>query len=125
VAKILIVDDEKDLTDMLVLRLRKQGGHDAIAAYDGDEALQLAGEQRPDLIVLDLVMPKKSGYEVAQILKQQESTKNIPLIILTASAGPATNDAIVKLGVAGYITKPFAAPELMAEIDKVLRGGKR
>jgi len=119
-AKILIVDDEREFVDMLALRLEKSGGYEVVRGYDGEEGLKLAEEQMPDLVVLDIMMPKMDGNELIRRLKKNEKTQNIPIIVLTASTAPSTVDKFLALGAIDFIMKPFEPPELMDKIKQAL-----
>lgn len=119
-AKIIIIDDEREFVEMLGLRLRRSGGYEVIPAFDGEEGLKAAQEQKPDLIMLDVMMPKMDGYEMLKRLKENEATKKIPVIVLTASTASSTTDKFIALGVNDFVIKPFEAPALMAKIKKVL-----
>ena len=120
-AKILVIDDEKEFNEMLCLRLAKSGGHETLMALDGFEGLKLTQDKQPDLIILDIMMPKMDGFEVFKKLKENNLTSTIPVVILTASANPDTAKNLVASGVNGYLTKPFEAKELLALIEKVLK----
>lgn len=120
-AKILIVDDEKEFIDMLAVRLQRTGGYEILEAFDGEEGLRVAKETLPDLIILDLTMPKLSGAGVLKLLKENASTQTIPVLILTASVAPATVKEIAALGAAGFIAKPFETKDLMDKVAFALK----
>jgi DNA-binding response OmpR family regulator len=117
VAKILVVDDEPNIREVVGLYLR-QDGHVVVSAADGDEALRLHQQTRPDLVVLDLMLPGLSGLEVCRRL---QATRRVPLIMLTAKG--EEEDRIVGLGMGAddYMVKPFSPRELVARIEAVLR----
>ncbi|MFA6169387.1 MAG: response regulator [Candidatus Margulisiibacteriota bacterium] len=119
-AKILLVDDETEFVEMLAFRLAKAGGYEVESAYDGEEGLQKARAGHPDLIILDIWMPKKDGYQVIKELKSSEGTALIPVIILTASTLPQTLAKIKAAGAADYILKPFEPTVMMAKIKAAL-----
>jgi DNA-binding response OmpR family regulator len=119
-AKILIVDDETEFAEMVALRLRKTGGYEAEAAFDGEAGLRAARENKPDLILLDLMMPKLDGYQVLEELKKNGQTSGIPVIMLTASASPKTLEKLLQIGAADYVIKPFEPLVLMAKIKAAL-----
>ncbi|MBI4706684.1 MAG: response regulator transcription factor [Candidatus Omnitrophica bacterium] len=121
--KILIVDDEKDIVKMLDYNLKKEGFRTALA-YDGEDALDLARRERPDLILLDLMLPEIDGLEVCKQLKKEEKTAGIPVIMLTAKSQEADKVIGLELGADDYITKPFSIRELIARVKVVLRRGK-
>jgi CheY-like chemotaxis protein len=114
--KILVVDDENDLLMVTLLRL-KHVGYEAFGAADGQEAVDLARQKTPDLILMDVLLPVMNGDEAAKILKEDETTKNIPVILISANA-KFLEDRFAACGVAGYLTKPFRSDELVAAIKK-------
>jgi phosphate regulon transcriptional regulator PhoB len=118
--KILIVDDERDIIKMLDYNLKKEGFR-VISAYDGEDAIDSALKERPDLIVLDLMLPGLDGLEVCKTIKKENKTANIPIIMLTAKAQEADKIVGLELGADDYITKPFSPRELIARIKAVLR----
>ena len=123
-AKILIVDDERFFADLLTGCL---AGLDAqfLYARDGGSALRQAQEQSPDLILLDLVMPDRDGFEVAKALKQQPRTRDIPIIFLTGDSRVERRVEGLEMGAEDYITKPFHPPEVVARVRKALRAAAR
>ncbi|MDP2923483.1 MAG: response regulator transcription factor [Candidatus Omnitrophota bacterium] len=118
--KILIVDDEKDIVKVLDYNLKKEGFR-TILCYDGEEALDLAAKEHPDLIILDLMLPGLDGLEVCKTLKKENKTSNIPIIMLTAKAQETDKIVGLELGADDYITKPFSPRELIARVKAVLR----
>jgi phosphate regulon transcriptional regulator PhoB len=118
--KILIVDDEKDIVKMLDYNLKKEGFR-TISCSDGEEALDLANREHPDLIILDLMLPAMDGLEVCKTLKKETKTAAIPIIMLTAKAQEADKIVGLELGADDYITKPFSPRELIARVKAVLR----
>ncbi len=118
--KILIVEDEKDILKMLEYNLKKEGFR-AISAQDGEEALDLALAQQPDLILLDLMLPGIDGIEVCKTLKKENKTRLIPIIMLTAKGQESDKVIGLELGADDYVTKPFSPRELIARIKAVLR----
>jgi CheY-like chemotaxis protein len=117
--KILIVDDEKDLLDMLSFRLQSNG-FEVSSALDGPSGIEKAKSDKPDLIILDLMMPKMDGYEVAKKLKKDTATSNIPIIVLTAAVTPDLNQKVCQVYAADCITKPFEPKDLIEKINKIL-----
>lgn len=119
---ILVVDDQADLTDLIKFNLERKG-HRVLTAADGESALQTARSRLPDLIILDLMLPKKNGREVAIALRSEPSTRGIPIIMLTALS--AENDVVLglQIGADDYVTKPFSVEVLMARVTAVLRRG--
>jgi DNA-binding response OmpR family regulator len=117
--KILIVDDEPDMLEILRFRLEKNG-YKIVTASSGEEGLKKAETAKPDLILLDILLPGMSGLEVARKLKKNKLTKNIPIIIVTALIGKDVMSEGVKDGAEYLISKPFDPAELLAEIKKVV-----
>jgi len=119
--KILIVDDEAQLVDMLKMRFQAEG-YDVITAFDGKEGLKKAKDFKPDLIILDIMMPIMSGSEVAAVLKEDEQFSQIPIIFLTCLAvGIADKQSNEQIGGNLFIAKPFETDELMLMVDKILK----
>ena len=118
--RILCVDDTEDIRELLRMRLRA-AGHEAFTAADGESGLELAHTIQPDLILLDLMMPGLSGYEVCQRLKESPTTRRIPIIFLTARSEIDDRVRGLELGAVDYIGKPFDASELMARLRVALR----
>ena len=113
--KILVVDDEPHIVKMVESRL-KANGYEVIIAYDGQEAVEKVNSDMPDLIVLDLLLPKIDGYMVSDMLKQEEKYKNIPIVMLTARAGYEDMKKGLEIGAIAYLTKPFKAEVLLGII---------
>jgi CheY-like chemotaxis protein len=109
--RVLVVDDEPDV--LLLCRLNlQQRGYDVLEAGDGKTALSLAREERPDVVVLDLMLPGMTGYDVLAALTQDERTRHIPVVILTAKSLQADRDRSAELGASAFLTKPFVPAEL-------------
>ena len=117
--KILIVDDAEDTVELLKKRFRAEG-YDTAEAYNGEEGLQKVPEFNPDLIVLDIMMPKIDGYEVCQRLKADESTKYIPVLMLTAKGEVEHKVKGLDIGADDYLSKPFDYKELSARVRSLL-----
>lgn len=115
--KILVVDDEKQIVDIVRAYLEKDG-YRVVAAYDGRQALELAARERPALLVLDLMLPEMSGWDVMRSLRQ---TSDVPVIILTARDDPTDKVVGLELGADDYVVKPFEPKELLARVRAVLR----
>jgi two-component system response regulator VicR len=118
--KIMIVDDEPDTVDLVKLVLETEG-YETSAAYSGQDALDKISVERPDLVLLDIMMPHLDGWAVRKEIVENEDTKNIPVVMLTAKAQPL--DKMIGLhvvGVTDYITKPFGLQELVDRVKKVL-----
>lgn len=118
-AKILIAEDERDIRELVVFTL-EFGGFEVIAATNGQEAVELARQHRPDLILLDVRMPKMSGYEACRLLKAQEETRTIPVVFLSAKGQEAEIREGLAAGADAYILKPFAPDELIQQIRALL-----
>ena len=116
--RILIIDDEPDLVDLLKLRLER-AGYEVRAAYDGKSGLALAVTLKPDLILLDVILPEMSGYSAILELKSLAETKPIPIIVMTAMG--ETQSIFSAEGVAGFVTKPFVEADLLSQIETTLR----
>lgn len=115
--KILIVDDEKNIADIIAFNLKKEG-YQVITADDGEEGVKMAFEENPDLILLDIMMPKMDGYEACKKIREK---KNTPIIMLTARAEELDKVLGLELGADDYVTKPFGVRELMARVKANLR----
>jgi DNA-binding response OmpR family regulator len=118
--KILVVDDEKVNVDFFQVMLSKLG-FEVDIAYDGEAALKRVEVSKPDIILLDLIMPKLTGFELTKILKGKSETKDIPIIILTAIDDIKEKVDMLELGIDDYITKPFNFIEILARIRSILR----
>jgi DNA-binding response OmpR family regulator len=121
--KILIIEDESDVADLLTLNLRKAGYKVATAA-DGTIGLQKARDDRPDFIILDLMLPKMSGLEVCKILKSDTATAHTPILMLTAKAEEIDRIVGLEFGADDYVTKPFSPREIVLRIRAILRRGE-
>lgn len=117
---ILVIDDEKDLIKLVDFHLSKEG-YLVIGAKNGIEGLDIAQKHRPDLILLDIMMPKLDGLEVCKRLKGAPETARIPVVMLTAKAQEADKVLGLELGADDYITKPFSPREMVARVKAVLR----
>lgn len=115
--KILIVEDDRNLLDTLKYNLRKEG-YNAVAAFDGAEALDVARREKPDLIILDIMLPKLSGFEVCRILRKEMT---IPILMLTAKDEEVDKIVGLEIGADDYMTKPFSMRELLARLGAMLR----
>lgn len=116
---VLVADDEEDIRALVAFRL-KRAGYEVITAADGDEALLLATTRLPDLIVLDMMMPKATGLEVTRSLRAQSTTREIPVILLTARAQEADVARGFKAGVDDYVKKPFSPQDLQTRVQALL-----
>jgi two-component system phosphate regulon response regulator PhoB len=118
--KIEIIEDDRDIVEMVEYNLKEEG-YRTIAAFDGEKGIEQAKREKPDLIILDLMLPAIDGFEVCKILRQQESTSRIPIIILSAKSRETDKVVGLELGADDYVTKPFSPRELLARIKAVLR----
>lgn len=118
-ARILVAEDDPYILKMLDFRL-KHLGHEIIDAVDGGQALEIATREKPDLVLLDIMMPVMDGFQVLRKLKSQEETKNIPVIMLTAKGQEKDIVTGLEAGAADYVTKPFNFAELIARINRAL-----
>jgi DNA-binding response OmpR family regulator len=118
-ATVLVADDDSDVLALVVRRLQRAGYH-VITAEDGAEALRLAQDNLPDLAVLDIMMPKLTGYEVTQRLREDPATERMPVILLTARVQEADVNRGFTAGADDYIKKPFSPQELCSRVQAVL-----
>ena len=116
--RILIIEDEKNIVDILVFNLSREG-YDTLEAYDGEAGLQLALEQDPDLILLDLMLPKRNGFDVCRAIREQG--RATPILMLTAREEETDKVLGLELGADDYITKPFSMRELLARVKANIR----
>ncbi len=119
--KILIVEDEPDVIEMLKRQLDRAGSYHTITAPDGSSGIKKAREEAPALIVLDLMLPAMSGLEVCRVLKSDGMTRAIPIIMLTAKAEEVDRIVGLEFGADDYVTKPFSPRELVLRIGAILR----
>lgn len=117
--KILVVEDEPDIADGIEIRL-DMAGYKVIKAGNGQEAVLKARNELPDLVLLDLMIPKMDGYEVCRVLRSAESTKKTPILILTALQMVGDVDKAFEAGANDYLSKPFTNERLLAKIEKLL-----
>jgi CheY-like chemotaxis protein len=118
-ARILLVEDEPNIQRLISYALQTRG-HDVSVAQDGSEGLLVARTQKPDLILLDMVMPEMSGIEVLVALKGDSSLKSIPVLIVTASAQKEEAEKAIELGAADYLIKPFRVHDLQEAVASLL-----
>jgi two-component system response regulator VicR len=120
-AKVLIVDDDREMVELIQLFLAN-AGYQTLTAVSGEAALETAFRELPDLILLDIMMPKIDGWEVFRSIRNDPHTKNIPIVFITART--QNIDKMIGLSVMkaeGYITKPFGKKELLEEVERILR----
>jgi DNA-binding response OmpR family regulator len=117
--KILIVDDERDIVKVVMIRL-KSSGYDVVTAFDGAQGIFMAHKEKPNLIILDIRMPAGDGFTVAEKLKNSEDASSIPIIFLTGSPAPNSEERAMELGARFYIKKPYDPEELMDAIKRAM-----
>ena len=122
--KILVVDDEIDVVDFIERTLKSEG-FDVVTAYDGIGALDLVGSERPDLVLLDIMMPMMSGYEVCEQIKSNPQTQNVPVICVTSAHAPDARSQCLRAGASTLIVKPFLPAELVAQIRRYLKADEQ
>ena len=118
--KILVAEDDRTLLDVLKYNLAKEG-HSVVLATDGLQAIDVARREKPDLIVLDIMLPKLEGFEVCRTLRKEMTT---PILMLTAKAGETDKVVALELGADDYMTKPFSMREFLARVRAMLRRTK-
>jgi DNA-binding response OmpR family regulator len=121
--RILVVDDDPIILRLLASRL-KNSGYDVVSAIDGESGLKKAIAKKPDLVLLDIIMPGLNGFEVCKRLKENDKTKDIPVIMLTALAGENDLSKSLEEGADCFITKPFRAVDLLHEIKTIMQNKK-
>jgi len=119
-AKILVVDDEIQLIEMVQMRL-EANGYDVVAANDGEEGIEKVKSENPDLIILDIMMPKMDGFEVCKILKNDPQYSKIPIIFLSAKVQEEDLENGKEKGADAFVKKPFETSELLAKITELLQ----
>jgi DNA-binding response OmpR family regulator len=115
--KVLVVDDEQDVAKALKVRL-KANGYNVVLAYDSVEAFMMANQEKPDLIILDIMIPGGGGFVVAERLKQSQATHRIPIVFLTGI--PGGEERAYKVGASAYVMKPYHPDELLETIHRAL-----
>jgi two-component system alkaline phosphatase synthesis response regulator PhoP len=119
-SKIMIVDDEKDIVELVSYNLEKEG-FKTVKAYDGEAALKMVKTQKPDLVILDLMLPKMNGLDVCREIRSNLETANLLIIMLTAKGDEVDKIIGLENGADDYITKPFSVKELIARVRSILR----
>ena len=122
--KILVAEDEKDIRELVSITMRL-AGYEVWTANDGQEALTLAREVLPDLILMDVRMPRMTGYEACRVLKKEEPTQHIPIVFLSAKGQEAEIKQGMELGAVDYILKPFETGDLPKRMAEILREATR
>ncbi|OGO60908.1 MAG: two-component system response regulator [Chloroflexi bacterium RBG_19FT_COMBO_49_13] len=123
-AKILVADNDREVREMIIFALRF-AGHEVLSASNGEEALSLAKQSIPDLILMDVRMPKMNGYETCKALKTNKDTLSIPVIFLSARGQDSEVQAGLQVGAADYILKPIAPDRLVEKIKPFLQKSVR
>jgi len=116
---VLCADDDEDILALVTLRLRR-AGFDVVTAADGEEAVRVARERRPALAVLDVMMPKQTGYEVLAALRDDETLREVKVILLSARVQESDVARGIDAGADAYLPKPFKAQELVAKVEELL-----
>jgi len=118
--KVLVAEDDPDIQVILRMVLTRLGKCEVVITFRGDEVVPLAKTHQPGLILLDVMLPEMSGFDICKALKAEESLKNIPVIFLTARSMPAEMQQALTLGAAGYLAKPFDPMTLVAQINSII-----
>jgi DNA-binding response OmpR family regulator len=118
-AKILIAEDERDIRELIEFTL-KYAGHEVVKASNGAEAVDLAPQVKPDLILMDVRMPRMTGYEACRAIKAIDEVKNVPVVFLSAKGQQTEMDTGIDAGAYDYILKPFAPDQLTRRIAEIL-----
>lgn len=118
--RILVIDDETNMVELIKFRM-EAAGYEVIAAHDGQEGWEKIKTVKPDLVLLDIMMPKMDGYNVCKLAKLDKDLKDIPIIMLTAKGQDQDKMLALNVGADGYISKPFEGKNLLAVIEKALR----
>ncbi len=119
-ATILVADDEPDVLFMTSFSLRSLGGYTVLEAHDGQEALELATKEQPDLIVMDVKMPRMTGFEACRRIRAEPNLKHIPVILLTAKGQKSEIDEGWEAGATEYMLKPYAPATLIGRVRELL-----
>jgi DNA-binding response OmpR family regulator len=117
--KILIAEDERDILELVTFTLQ-YGGYEVIPTSNGQDALELTRKEQPDLVLLDVRMPRMTGYEVCEHIKACTETRHIPVVFLSAKGQEAEVNTGLDLGATDYILKPFAPDQLLVRLGKIL-----
>lgn len=120
-ARILIAEDERDIRELVAISLRGLGGFEVTQAANGVEAVERARAEHPDLILMDVRMPKMTGYEACRQLKESAETQDIPIVFLSAKGQESEIQQGLTVGAVQYILKPFAPDELVREVRSLLK----
>ena len=118
-AKILIAEDERDIRDLVAFTLRF-AGHEVVVATNGEEAVEMAPQENPDLILMDVRMPRMTGYEACRVMKANPEIKDIPIVFLTARGQESEIQQGLDAGAEEYLLKPFAPDQLTTRVKAIL-----
>ncbi|MFA5976410.1 MAG: response regulator [Elusimicrobiota bacterium] len=118
--KVLVAEDDPDIQVILRMVLTRLGKCDVSITFQGDQVIPRVKEVQPDLILLDVMLPEMSGYDICKILKSDKTTRDIPVIFLTARSVPAEIQQALALGATGYLAKPFDPMTLIQQINTIL-----
>ncbi len=118
---ILVVEDEPNIIDSLSFLMRREG-HDVRVAQDGDAALKAVAAARPDLVILDVMLPERDGFEVCRLIRANDQWQGIKIILLTAKGRDSDREKGMAVGANDYITKPFSTREIVARVRELLEG---
>jgi DNA-binding response OmpR family regulator len=118
--KILVAEDERDIRELIAFTLRF-AGFDVTLAANGAEAVELASKIKPDLVMMDVRMPRMTGYQACAALKKKEETKNLPVIFLSAKGQESEIQEGLEVGAVDYILKPFAPDDLTEKVNRILK----
>ena len=121
-ATILVADDEQDIRELVAYRLSR-AGYTIIEARDGQEALELAADQAPDMAVLDVMMPRLNGFDLTERLRHTPATQRLPILLMSASVQEVDISRGFAAGADGYLTKPFTPDQLLTRVRDVLSRG--
>ena len=118
--KLLVADDEEGILALISATVEGDDRFEVFLGEDGEEAIEVARREKPDLVFLDIMMPKKTGYEVCQTLKQEPDTAGITIVMLTAQTQDADKQRAWDAGADDYFTKPFSPTQLLSKIEEIL-----
>ncbi len=118
-AKILIAEDERDIRDLITFTLR-YAGHEVVQATNGEEAYSLTLQEKPNLVLMDVRMPKMTGYDACRAIKANDEIKHIPVVFLSAKGQEAEVQTGLEIGASDYILKPFAPDQLAKRVEEIL-----
>jgi CheY-like chemotaxis protein len=118
--RILVCDDDPVILRLLQVNLELEG-YEVLLAHHGEKAIEIAVDEHPDLVILDIMMPRMDGYQTCQMIKSQDETRDIPVVFLSAKAQASDIEKGKSFGVDDYLTKPFDPSDLIAVVDRLVR----